>query len=103
MTFKVENTKSLEDYDKQFVKIAKSLMNDYLLTVNNAYKYRISEIEFYFNDLEGLGKDKSIHPDTFTHGDSLQKETGRWYFHKFGQSYKVGTYKGLDLTFGKGA
>ena len=24
-----------------------------------------------------------------------------WYFHKFGANYKAGTYKGLDITFGK--
>lgn len=27
---------------------------------------------------------------------------GKWYFHRFGKTYKVGTYKGMDLTFGKG-
>lgn len=73
-------------------------MNEYLLTVNKDFKYRISEIEFYFNDVHAA----SVHPDTFTHGDDMQSESGQWYFHKFGKSYKVGTYKGLDLSFGKG-
>ncbi len=59
--------KTLKDYDAQFAKIADCLMNDYLLTVNNTYKYRISEIEFYYNDVETSG----IHPDTFTHGDEM--------------------------------
>lgn len=41
------------------------------------------------------------HPDTFTHGGELQINTaGHWYFHKAGDNYKGGTYKGLDLTFG---
>ena len=25
----------------------------------------------------------------------------QWYFHKFGKSYKSGTYKGLDISFGR--
>ena len=32
----------------------------------------------------------------------MQKQTGKWYFHKFGSSYKSGTYKGLDVAIGKG-
>lgn len=47
-------------------------MNDHLLIVNQDYVYRISEIEFYFNDLESMGK-AAVHPDTFTHGDAMQK------------------------------
>ncbi len=79
-------------------------MNEYLLTVNGDYKYRISEIEFYYNDLvDGKKGAAAIHPDTFTHGDEMQRLSGQWYFHKMnGKSYKVGTYKGLDLAFGKG-
>ncbi len=51
-------------------------MNEYLLTVNNDYKYRISEIEFYYNDFEE-GKTKNfVHPDTFTHGDKMQRLSG---------------------------
>lgn len=39
--------------------------------------------------------------DVFTHGDAQQKVTGSFYFHKSGpNSYKGGTYKGLDLVFG---
>jgi hypothetical protein len=91
--------KTIEDYDRQFVRIADCLMNEYLLTVNGAYKYRISEIEFYYNDVHDKN---SRHPDTFTHGDEMQKLSGRWYFHRFGKTYKTGTYKGMDLSFGKG-
>ena len=42
------------------------------------------------------------HKDTFTHGDPIQKQTAKWYFHKFGSTYKAGTYKGLDVSIGKG-
>lgn len=65
------------------------------MTINTQFKYRIAEVEFYFND-------KNVHPDTFTHGDDLQSKIGMWYFHRFGKAYKAGTYKGLDLSFGKG-
>ena len=70
-------------------------MNEYLLIINYDFVYRISEIEFYFND-------SNVHPDTFTHGDEMQKQIGQWYFHRFGKTYKSGTYKGMDLSFGKG-
>ncbi|RYE92062.1 MAG: hypothetical protein EOO75_07530, partial [Myxococcales bacterium] len=35
---------------------------------------RLTEIEFY---VDGAG-----HRDPFTHGDPLQQESGRWYFHR---------------------
>lgn len=64
----------------------------------SASKYfRVAEIEFYLNDYAEAG-----HKDTFTHGDPMQKQTGKWYFHKFGNSYKAGTYKGVDISIGKG-
>lgn len=46
-------------------------------------------------------RDGNVHNDTFTHGDSLQLKNGCWYFHRFGKSFKSGTYKGLDLAFGR--
>ena len=30
----------------------------------------------------------------------MQKQNGKWYFHKMNGAYKSGTYKGLDLSFG---
>ena len=57
--------------------------------------FRVAEVEVYFNDDE-------VHKDTFTHGQDMQRESGKWYFHKQGNSYKSGTYRGLDLAFGKG-
>ena len=55
--------------------------------------FRVCEIEFYLN-CKG-------HPDSFTHGDTLQKQNSKWYFHKMGGAYKSGSYKGLDVSFGK--
>ncbi len=54
--------------------------------------HRLCEIEFY---LDGPG-----HEDPFTHGAALQRSSARWYFHRAGESYRGGTYKGLDLSFG---
>ncbi len=54
--------------------------------------HRFTEIELYWN---GPG-----HRDTFTHGDPMQREFGRWYFHRSGETYRGGTYKGLDIAVG---
>ena len=42
-----------------------------------------------------------MHNDNFTHQDHDQLQFLEWYFHKFGKNYKAGTYKGLDITFGR--
>jgi 3-methyladenine DNA glycosylase Mpg len=55
-------------------------------------RHRFTEIEFYWNGRS--------HPDTFTHGDPMQREFGRWYFHRTGGEYRSGTYKGMDLAIG---
>jgi len=39
--------------------------------------------------------------DIFTHGDEIQKTSGKWYFHRTGSGYKGGSYKGLDITFSR--
>jgi hypothetical protein len=86
-------------YVEHFTKLADALLNHTLLVVKgpkDTKHYRVSEIEFYFND-------HSVHKDTFTHGDEMQRHSGRWYFHKQnGMAFKSGTYKGLDLAIGKG-
>lgn len=55
--------------------------------------HRIVEIELYWNG--------PAHPDTFAHGDPHQQELGRWYFHRSGGEFRGGTYKGLDIAFGR--
>ena len=57
--------------------------------------YRFTELELYYRS--------DAHDDPFTHGDPLQKQLGYWYFHRSGGTYRSGTYKGLDITFGDGA
>ncbi|KAF9900767.1 hypothetical protein EC991_006909 [Linnemannia zychae] len=81
------------EFHEHFDKIATYLMNSVALVINDKHHYRLVEIEFYLNG----GK----HPDVFTHGDKDQKTCGEWYFHKMNGSYKGGSYKGLDITFGK--
>ncbi len=70
--------------DVDFQRIANDLLNHWVLKVEEAL-YRITEIEFYYKN------DKS-HNDTYIHGNELQKQKGKWYFHG----------SGIDLTFGEG-
>jgi hypothetical protein len=80
-----------EPLSKWFQRIAEVLLRQTVLDVAGA-AHELCEIEFYLH-----GED---HPDPFTHGQALQRSSGRWYFHKSGESYRGGTYKGLDITFG---
>lgn len=71
--------------------IASYLLNHTHLLVGGDV-YRLVEIEFYYYNQE--------HPDPFTHRDSLQLTCGGWYFHRQGNKYRSGSFKGIDLTFG---
>jgi len=87
--FKLDTSKITNDL---IITMAKALLQNYIICVNNN-KFQICEIEFYINT--------ESHPDTYTHGDILQKTFGKIYFHRMnGKSYKGGTFKGVDLTFG---
>lgn len=65
-----------------FQEIAKSLLQEYQITVNGSNNYRFTEIEFYLNC--------PSHRDPYPHLDDRQLEMGQWYFHD----------SGIDLTFG---
>ncbi len=79
------------DY-KNIVDVAKSLLLQYVIVVGDK-EFMISEIEFYIRT--------ENHDDKYTHSDKNQKLYGKWYFHRYPNgSYKGGTYKGLDITFG---
>jgi hypothetical protein len=56
--------------------------------------HRITELEFYLH-YDG-------HKDIYTHRHVDQSVPLKFYFHKQGKTntYKGGTYKGLDITFG---
>lgn len=74
-----------------FARIAELLLGRAVLVVGGA-PHRLREIEFYYR---GAG-----HPDPFAHAEALQETCGRWYFHRSGGSYRGGSFKGLDITFG---
>jgi hypothetical protein len=81
---------SAEDW---FDRIATRLLYGSRVSVGKE-SYRFVEIEFYYCG--------DLHPDPFTHRDPLQLECGRWYFHRTRGTYRSGSFKGLDLTFGDG-
>ena len=74
--------------------VADVLLNKYVFVIGSQ-RFRLCEIEFYRCGPE--------HEDKYTHCNKLQKQFGELYFHQFGNgSYKSGTYKCMDLTFGDG-
>lgn len=80
--------------NEMFDQIAEEILFCSHLVINGS-NFKILEIEFYLNN--------SQHPDIFTHSSKYQKTNFHWYFHRSSEgehSYKGGTYKGLDLTFG---
>lgn len=79
-------------YLAAFRRVAALVLNGVALHVGGRL-HRFTEIELYW--------DGALHLDTFTHGDPLQRELGRWYFHRNGGEYRGGTYKGLDIAFGR--
>lgn len=82
MDFLKINTTSIETIEQSFKTIAETLLKDYKIKVNDQF-YRLLDIEFYYSH-EG----KFVDP--YIHGNELQKETGRWYFHE----------SGIDITIG---
>lgn len=80
---------TLDSIDSNFDRIAKELMNNWVLKVNETY-YRITEIEFYYDHILQEIKSEGISKDPYTHRNEQQKKSGTWYFHG----------SGLDLTFG---
>ena len=73
-----------ENSEKDFKKIAKALMTEFVIKINETEFY-LTEIEFYCKTIKN-----DSHQDPYVHGDDLQKEFGKWYFHG----------SGLDITFG---
>jgi len=85
-----------DEFESRFDQLASLLLNDYHLLIKNK-RYRVVELEMYYVGGE--------HKDDFAHATTMQLDSyGRWYFHTMGNkagAYKGGTYKGLDLSFGK--
>jgi hypothetical protein len=80
-----------KDYNERFSKLTDGLLNETVLVIGGQ-DYRLREVELYLYTDD--------HLDIYTHRDPDQGAPCRWYFHKTGSTYKGGTYKGLDITFG---
>lgn len=78
-------------YPAAFAAMAQALLDVAELRVAGV-AHRITEVEFYVRE--------GAHADPFTHGDPTQAHFGRWYFHRVGDSYRGGSFKGLDLALG---
>jgi hypothetical protein len=85
--------KRTDAIDAWFTRIAERLLNGCRLIVGRR-EHRLVEIEFYWWS--------GAHPDPFTHRDPIQFSIGHWYFHRTRGTYRGGSFKGLDLTFGQG-
>lgn len=77
--------------ERWFERIAEQLLRRTSLSIAGE-PHELCEVEFYLHG--------DAHPDPFTHNQAIQRSSGRWYFHRAGESYRGGTYKGLDITFG---
>lgn len=75
-----------------FDSIARQLLYQSRLVVA-ARAYRITEVETYYC---GPG-----HCDPFAHANPIQGKPGHWYFHRVGGSFRGGSFKGVDITFGE--
>jgi hypothetical protein len=80
-------------WEEWFERITAQLLNGCRVLVAGR-PYRFVEVEVYYHG--------EPHADPFTHRDPLQLECGRWYFHRTRGTYRSGSFKGLDLTFGSG-
>ena len=70
---------TLAEFEEYFAKVANYMLNQVFLMINSK-KYRITEIELYYTCPK--------HPDPFTHKSEIQKQNGKFYFHKTGNSYE---------------
>ncbi|KAF2074069.1 hypothetical protein CYY_004638 [Polysphondylium violaceum] len=82
-----------EDYQDWFNNIAYQLQNNVILYINEIPHLMI-ELEFYFKGYK--------HNDLFAHCDVMQLEKASWYFHRTNGTFRGGSFKGLDITFGCG-
>jgi hypothetical protein len=121
---------SIHQFELYFDGIADKLLNQCVVEINHRFHrisntfffsdsefvcraHRFEEIEFYCHS--------GIHQDPFAHCNPIQQSFGKWYafvsfnclalhfnswnfffryFHRNGNNYRGGSYKGVDLTFG---
>ncbi|MCB9749792.1 MAG: hypothetical protein H6713_07280 [Myxococcales bacterium] len=75
-----------------FSRLAEDLLNKTAVMIGGA-AHRLVELEVYYDE-------PGVHPDPFTHGHALQRQSGRWYLHRVGDGLRGGSFKGVDLTVG---
>lgn len=84
--------KNCNSLEKKFKLLAEHLLNDFKLNLGDTV-CSIEEIEIYYHSVD--------HKDEYVHKNKDQLKNSSWYFHKYHNgTYKSGTYKGLDITFG---
>lgn len=83
---------AVDDFPGWFARIAHQLLNG-CRVVANGVPLRLIEVEAYYH---GPG-----HEDPFAHRDPVQLTAGRWYFHRTAGEYRGGSFKGLDVAFGR--
>lgn len=93
-----------EAYEQFFDTCANYLLNEAVLYVNNEFKCRIAEVEFYVYE-EKSSDSLYAHTDPFCHKYFIELTPCQWYFMRAGNAdtsdYKGGSYKGFNVTFGK--
>lgn len=80
---------------KFFNDFVSSVMRSSVLVVGSAPHtriFRLLELEMYCHH--------PVFPDPYVHCSEDQNHSCQWYFHKANQTYKGGSYKGLDITMG---
>jgi hypothetical protein len=76
-----------------FDTIADRLLNRCRLYVAGR-PHRLTEVEAYVHAPD--------HPDPFPHRHPIQSHPGRWYFHRTHGAYRGGSFKGVDVSVGRG-
>jgi len=77
----IDLTINKESIELSFRRIANELMNDWMLVCGKG-KYRIAELEFYYNSEQ--------HLDPYTHDHKRQSTFGEWYIHPSGMDITIG-------------
>ena len=93
--FTINEHNKKEDYQSDFDRIAKVLLNEKELVTQENF-YRIREIEFYYYSAK--------HTDLYCHRNDRQLKNNSLYFHRFKdpEKYVRLKQKGIDITRGNG-
>jgi|SaaInlStandDraft_5_1057022.scaffolds.fasta_scaffold18447_2 3-methyladenine DNA glycosylase Mpg len=84
--------KKCKSHEEKFMMFASHLLKQFKIKIGDT-TCSIEEVEVYYHSQD--------HKDKYTHRSSNQLKNATWYFHQFPNgSYKGGTFKGLDITFG---